>query len=182
MTQHIRERISRKLETLNEERLYQVLDYVEFLESKYAARQSPAPNTFQKFAEGIEDRLRAGRVSASTIAETMGLLNRAVGVLNGVAAAGKSVAADLANAAQRVDPRQAARRRGDRLHRRADRPHSGLPAVHRRGGRRLPARDGAAAARLEQWPPRAARSLDRSALGAERPESAARAAGCGVLP
>src|SRR5438067_3902125 len=102
MTQHIRERISRKLETLNEERLYQVLDYVEFLESKYATRQNPAPNTFQKFAEGIEDRLRAGRVSASTIAETMGFLNKAVGVLNGVAAAGKSVATDLANAAQRV--------------------------------------------------------------------------------
>jgi hypothetical protein len=102
MTDHIRERITRRLEALPEERLYQVLDYVEFLESKYAARQSPAPNAFQKFAEGIEDKMRAGRVSASTIAETMGLLNRAVGVLNGVAAAGKSVAADLANAAQRV--------------------------------------------------------------------------------
>jgi len=102
MTDHIRDRINRKLDTLPEDRLYQVLDYVEFLESKYATRQSPTTNTFTKFAEGIEDRLRAGRVSASTIAETMGLLNRAVGVLNGVAAAGKSVAADLASAAQRV--------------------------------------------------------------------------------
>jgi hypothetical protein len=102
MSDHIRDRINRKLDTLNEERLYQILDYVEFLESKYAARQSPTPNAFQKFAEGIEDKMRAGRVSASTIAETMGLLNRAVGVLNGVAAAGKSVATDLANAAQRM--------------------------------------------------------------------------------
>jgi hypothetical protein len=102
MTQHIRERIARKLDGLTEDRLYQVLDFVEFLESKYAARQNPPPNAFQKFAEGIEDKLRAGRVSAATISETMGFLNRAVGVLNGVAAAGKSVAADLANAAQRV--------------------------------------------------------------------------------
>ncbi|AHG91457.1 hypothetical protein J421_3920 [Gemmatirosa kalamazoonensis] len=102
MSDHIRERINRKLDALTEERLYQILDYVEFLESKYAARQSAAPNAFTKFAEGVEDRLRAGRVSASTIADTMGLLNRAVGMLNGVAAAGKSVAADLANAAQRV--------------------------------------------------------------------------------
>jgi hypothetical protein len=102
MSDHIRDRINRKLDTLTEDRLYQVLDYVEYLESKYAARQTPAPNAFQKFAEGIEDKMRAGRVSASTIAETMGLLNRAVGVLNGVAAAGKSVATDLANAAQRV--------------------------------------------------------------------------------
>ena len=102
MSDHIRERINRKLDALTEERLYQILDYVEFLESKYAARQNAAPNAFTKFAEGVEDRLRAGRVSASTIADTMGLLNRAVGMLNGVAAAGKSVAADLANAAQRV--------------------------------------------------------------------------------
>ena len=102
MSDHIRERINRKLDALTEERLYQILDYVEFLESKYAVRQSAAPNAFTKFAEGVEDRLRAGRVSASTIADTMGLLNRAVGMLNGVAAAGKSVATDLANAAQRV--------------------------------------------------------------------------------
>jgi hypothetical protein len=102
MSIHIRERITRKLDTLPDERLYQVLDYVEFLESKYAARQNPAPNALQKFAEGVEDKLRAGRVSATTISETMGLLNRAVGVLNGVAAAGKSVATDLATAAQRA--------------------------------------------------------------------------------
>ena len=31
----------RKLETMSDERGYQVLDYVEFLESKYAERQSP---------------------------------------------------------------------------------------------------------------------------------------------
>jgi hypothetical protein len=102
MTDHIRDRINRKLDTLSEERLYQILDYVEFLESKYAVRPAPAANAFQKFAEGIEDKMRAGRMSATTIAETMGLLNRAAGMLNGVAAAGKSVAADLANAAQRV--------------------------------------------------------------------------------
>jgi hypothetical protein len=102
MTQHIRDRINRKLDTLAEDRLYQILDYVEYLESKYAQRQAPPPNPLQRFAEGVEDKLRAGRVSATTIAETMGLLNRAVGVLNGVAAAGKSVASDLASAAQRM--------------------------------------------------------------------------------
>jgi hypothetical protein len=101
-SQHIRERIIRKLDTLAEDRLYQILDYVEFLESRYAQKQTAVANPLQRFAEGIEDRLRAGRVSATTIAETMGLLNRAVGVLNGVAAAGKSVATDLASAAQRM--------------------------------------------------------------------------------
>jgi hypothetical protein len=99
MNDILRDRIVRKLETLPDEKLYQVLDYVEFLESKYAVRTAQSPNVFQRFAEGVEDSLRAGRVSAGTIAETMGLLNKAMGVLNGVAAAGKSVASDVVGAA-----------------------------------------------------------------------------------
>jgi len=99
MNQFLRERILRKLDTLSDERTYQVLDFVEFLESKYAERQSPTANVFQRFAETVEDKLRAGRVSAATISETMGLMNKAMGVLGGVAAAGKSVANDIVGAA-----------------------------------------------------------------------------------
>src|SRR5689334_25422322 len=99
MNQFLRERILRKLETLSDERAYQVLDYVEFLESKYAERQNPTANVFQRFAETVEDKLRAGRVSAATISETMNLMNKAMGVLSGVAAAGKSVANDVVGAA-----------------------------------------------------------------------------------
>ena len=99
MNQFLRDRILRKLDTLSDERAYQVLDYVEFLESKYAERQNPSANVFQRFAETVEDKLRAGRVSAATISETMGLMNKAMGVLSGVAAAGKSVANDIASAA-----------------------------------------------------------------------------------
>src|ERR671912_2164106 len=99
MNQFLRDRIFRKLDTISDERLYQVLDYVEFLESKYAERQNPSANVFQRFAETVEDRLRAGRVSATTISETMGLMNRAMGVLSAVAAAGKSVANDIVGAA-----------------------------------------------------------------------------------
>ncbi|HET7459230.1 MAG TPA: hypothetical protein VFJ74_16390 [Gemmatimonadaceae bacterium] len=101
MNAPLRDRINRKLDTLSDERLYQVLDYVEFLESRYAQRQAPASNVFQRFAETVEDRLRAGKVSATTIAETMSLMNKAMGVLNGVAAAGKSVANDIVGAATR---------------------------------------------------------------------------------
>ncbi len=98
MNAFLRDRILRKLETLPDERLYQVLDYVEFLDSKYAERQAPPPGIFTRFAETVEDQLRAGRVSASAISETMNLMNRAMGVLNGVAAAGKSVANDIVSA------------------------------------------------------------------------------------
>ena len=95
MNQFLTDRVTRKLETLSDERVYQVLDYIEFIESKYAEVKPAAPGVFQRFAEGLEDTMRAGKVSASTVAETMGLLSRAMGVLGGVAAAGKSVASDL---------------------------------------------------------------------------------------
>lgn len=100
MNDLLKERITRRLETLPEDKQYMVLDYVEFLESKYAQRQAPGPNVFQRFAEGIEDTLRAGNVSASTVAEAMGFMGKAMNVLSGVAAAGKSVADDLVGVAK----------------------------------------------------------------------------------
>ncbi|MBM4194679.1 MAG: DUF2281 domain-containing protein [Gemmatimonadetes bacterium] len=95
MNPFLQDRISRKLETLSDERVYQILDYIEFLESKYAERKPASPGVFQRFAEGVEDTMRAGKVSATTVAETMSLMTKAMGVLSGVAAAGKSVATDL---------------------------------------------------------------------------------------
>lgn len=100
MNDHLKERLARKLDSLPDDRGYQVLDYIEFLESKYAERQSPSGNAFTRFTEAVEDRLRAGKVSASAIVETMGLLNRAANVLNGAVAAGKSVATDIYTVAQ----------------------------------------------------------------------------------
>ena len=104
MNEFMRERLLRRLEPLSDERVYQVLDYVEFLESKYAEHRPPSPGVFQRFAEGVEDTLRAGRVSASTVAQTMDLMSKAMGVLSGVAAAGKSVASDVVGAATTKPP------------------------------------------------------------------------------
>ena len=100
MNEHLRERILRKLEALTDERGYQVLDYVEFLESRYAERQAAGATAFTRFTEAVEDRLRAGKVSATTIAEAMNLMNRASNVLNGALAAGRSVANDLVAASR----------------------------------------------------------------------------------
>jgi len=106
MNPYLRDKLLQKLETMADERGYQLLDYAEFLESKYAERQpagtAASANPLSRFADAVEEKLRAGRVSASTIAETMSLMNKAVGVLNGAAAAGKSVASDLMNATSRV--------------------------------------------------------------------------------
>lgn len=98
MNEHLRDRILRKLDTLSDERGYQILDYVEFLESRYAERQQSGATAFTRFTEAVEDRLRAGRVSATTIAEAMNLMNRAANVLNGAVAAGRSVANDFVTA------------------------------------------------------------------------------------
>jgi hypothetical protein len=97
MNEHLRDRILRKLETLSDERGYQVLDYVEFLESRYAERPAPNANTFTRFTEAIEDKLRAGKVSASAIAETVGFMNRAANVLNNALETGKNMANELVN-------------------------------------------------------------------------------------
>ena len=107
MHPHLRDRILRKLESLSDERGYAVLDYVEFLESRYAEKAAPSASIFQRFGDAVEDSLRAGKVSATTISKAMGLMGQAMSVLEGVAAAGKSVASDIAGATGMTGPRPA---------------------------------------------------------------------------
>jgi hypothetical protein len=104
MNVYLRDKLLQKLDSHSDERGYQVLDYVDFLESKYAERATAAAagNPLTRFADAVEERLRAGKVSATAVAETMGLMNKAMGVLSGAAAAGKSVANDLMSATSRV--------------------------------------------------------------------------------
>ena len=102
MNDILRERLVRKLDTLSEERIYQILDYIDFLESKYAPKPSTAQNPLKRFAEGVEDTLRAGRMSAGVIGGTMSVMNKAVGVLTDVANAGKSVATEIVEVASSV--------------------------------------------------------------------------------
>jgi hypothetical protein len=100
MNEHLRSRIQRRLEGLSDDRGYQILDYIEFLESKYAEKSAPASSVnsspFTKFTEAVEDRLRAGRVSASAIAETVNLMNKATSVLNSALSAAKTMTSEIA--------------------------------------------------------------------------------------
>src|SRR5204862_2588285 len=95
MNDILRERLIRKLDTLPEEKIYQILDYIDFLESKYAPKPSTAPNPLKRFAEGIVATLRAGKMSAGVIGGTMNVMGKAVGVVTDVAIAGKSVATEI---------------------------------------------------------------------------------------
>lgn len=98
----LRDRILRALEPLDDDKGYQVLDYVAFLESRYARRPAAPDTVFSRFAGAVEDTLRASRVSAGTVAQAMGLMNQAMGVLAGVTAAGKSVVEDVAAVGKQV--------------------------------------------------------------------------------
>lgn len=99
MNDQLMQRIQRRLETLTDERGYQILDYVEFLESKYAARAAPS-NIFAKISEGIEDTMRAARLPIKAIKGTTGLMDSAGKVMKGVAAAAQSVVDEALQAAE----------------------------------------------------------------------------------
>ena len=89
MNEVLNERIRRKLDVMPDEQAYQVLDYIEFLESKYSQRAAGAP-AFQKVAETLEDTMRAGRVPVTIIRGTMDAVGKAGKFFEGLAAAGKA--------------------------------------------------------------------------------------------
>lgn len=93
MNDILAERVRRRLDAMSDEQVYQVLDYIEFLESKYAQRAAGAP-AFQKVAETLEDTLRAGRVPVTIIRGTMDAVGKAGRFLEGLAAAGKAAVED----------------------------------------------------------------------------------------
>ena len=99
MNDILMQRIQRKLESLSDERGYQILDFVEFLESKFAERATPT-GIFAKFTETVEDTMRAGKLPIQAISGTMGVMDSAAKVRKGFAAAGKSVVEEVARAAE----------------------------------------------------------------------------------
>jgi hypothetical protein len=103
MNEQLKQRILRRLETLTDDRGYQILDFVEFLESKYAARAAPT-NLFAKISEGIEDTMRAARIPIKAISGTTGLMDSAGKVMKGVAAAAQSVVDEALQAAESARP------------------------------------------------------------------------------
>jgi hypothetical protein len=100
MHEVLRQRLLRRLESLPESQLYQVLDYVEFLESKYARELKAEASGLQRFAEGLEDRLRRKAVSPTTLREAFQLIAAADRVLSGVSSAGKQLLNDLGSLAE----------------------------------------------------------------------------------
>jgi hypothetical protein len=99
MNDLLKQRILRALDTLPDDRAYQVLDFVEFLESRYAERQRPT-GFLARITETVEDTMRAGKLPIQAISGTMGLMDSATKVMKGLAAAGQAVVDEAINVAQ----------------------------------------------------------------------------------
>jgi hypothetical protein len=96
MHETLRRRILRRLEALPEAKLYQALDYIEFLESQYARTASADEvSGLQRLAERLEDGLRRRTVSPSSLREAFQLIAAADRVLSSVTEAGKEILAEL---------------------------------------------------------------------------------------
>lgn len=99
MHEVLRQRLLRKIETLPEERIYQVLDYIEFLSSRYGdaadAGVEDEVTGLQRFAERLEDGLRRRTVRPGNLREAFQLIAAADRVLSGVASAGREFLDEL---------------------------------------------------------------------------------------
>jgi hypothetical protein len=99
MNDLLKQRIARLLEALDDEKAYQVLDYAEFLNSKYAERGQPS-GILAKITETVENTMRAGKLPIQAISGTMGLMDSAAKVMKGLAAAGQAVVDEAVKAAE----------------------------------------------------------------------------------
>ena len=99
MNDLLKQRISRLLETLDDEKAYQVLDYAEFLTSKYAQRSEPQ-GFLAKITATVENTMRAGKLPIQAISGTMTLMDSATKVMKGLAAAGQAVVDEAVKAAE----------------------------------------------------------------------------------
>ena len=108
MNDLLKQRILRSLEALPEERAYQILDYIEFLESKYGERARPT-GILARLTETVEDTMRAGKLPIQAISGTMGLMDSASRVMRGIAAAGQAVVDEAVKATQPPPAAPAAR-------------------------------------------------------------------------
>jgi len=103
MTDPLRARILRALDALPDEKAVLVLDYVEFLESKYAARARP-DNLFARLVDTVGDTMRAGKLPLDTITGTLGAMDSAQKLMKGLAAAGEAVIDEMGRAVAPSSP------------------------------------------------------------------------------
>jgi hypothetical protein len=101
MHETLRERILRGLDTLPDAQQYQVLDYIEFLASKY---NRDVRRTGARFGDLLEDKMRMQGVALETIRGTMGVVGTASRWMSGLTEAGRSVLKEVENVVMPREP------------------------------------------------------------------------------
>ncbi len=94
MNDNLKSKIVRRLDDLPDDMGRQVLDYLDFLESKYNLSRR-APSTVQRLAENIEDRIGIGSVTEMATKGAAQVAEAASKMMEGLAAAGRVVADEL---------------------------------------------------------------------------------------
>lgn len=100
----LRQRLLRHIEALPEAQLYQALDYVEFLASKYARDAIRQPTGVMRFGELLEDKMRGQGLGLSAIRGTLGVLGTADRLMTGISEAGKTIIRTAGDAMTPVEP------------------------------------------------------------------------------
>jgi len=90
----LRQRLIRKIQSLPEEQVYQVMDYIEFLDTKYGGMPTQASG-LQKLGEGLQDKMRKKAMNPATIREAFQIISTADKVLQSVSNAGKRLMDEL---------------------------------------------------------------------------------------
>ncbi|HEX9692759.1 MAG TPA: hypothetical protein VGA22_11725 [Gemmatimonadales bacterium] len=105
MDEQITQKILGRLTALSDDAGRQLLDYIEFLESRYNRSRRPV-STVEKIARGIDDTLGTGEFASTAAKGAAGVLEVAGKVVSNLASAGKAMADELQS---QVSPKPAAK-------------------------------------------------------------------------
>jgi len=94
MNENLKTTIVQKLENITDETGRQLLDYMEFLESKFN-RSTRERSTLERIAENVEGTLRSNPLGEAALKGTGGIIDAAGSVARGVAAAGQALLDEL---------------------------------------------------------------------------------------
>ena len=100
----LKKQLWRKLEELPEEKQFQVLDYIRFLESEYADVASKGSG-FQRVAERVQDEMRRVKAPATAMRETMRAFGAADRVVSSFREAAKEFLVELEAGAPEPPPK-----------------------------------------------------------------------------
>ena len=113
MNESLKSKLVGKLDVLSDEVGRQVLDYVEFLESKFN-RSRRAPSTVQRLTENIEEKLGSVRLADVAVKGGAQIMEAAGKLMEGLAAASRVVAEELQPATPAAGNGQSTAGAGDR--------------------------------------------------------------------